>query len=90
MPFSSSTFTYCYCRISPKKRHRRAETDEGNLEPVYCMCRQVAYGDMIACSNRSCPKEWFHVECVGVEGTSAAQLLAWYCPECREREVVGQ
>lgn len=32
-------------------------------EPTYCYCDGVSYGDMVACDNRKCPKEWFHLEC---------------------------
>lgn len=34
--------------------------------PRYCYCNGVSYGDMIGCDNDSCPKEWFHLECVGL------------------------
>ena len=26
---------------------------QANNEPVYCVCRQVSYGDMVACDNAS-------------------------------------
>lgn len=35
-------------------------------EPVYCFCRQVAYGDMVGCDNPDCEHEWFHFNCVGL------------------------
>jgi hypothetical protein len=51
------------------------------LEPVYCVCRQVAFGEMIACENEACATEWFHYSCVGL--TSATRPLgAWTCPKC--------
>jgi hypothetical protein len=31
-------------------------------EPVYCICRQVAFGEMIACDNPDCEYEWFHYQ----------------------------
>jgi len=38
-----------------------------NGEPLYCICRQISYGNMIACDNqKNCPHEWFHYECVGL------------------------
>lgn len=50
-------------------------------EPVYCICRQVSFGDMIACDNPRCEYEWFHFKCVNItrkpEGT-------WYCPMCKD------
>ncbi|CAN0554378.1 unnamed protein product, partial [Ectocarpus sp. 8 AP-2014] len=37
-------------------------------EPVYCVCRQVGWGDMIGCDNEDCEHgEWFHYHCVGLE-----------------------
>jgi len=49
-------------------------------EPVYCTCRQVSYGNMIACENPECIIEWFHFKCVDlvVEPTEP-----WYCQSCR-------
>ena len=41
-----------------------AETDDGS--EVYCLCRRISYGEMIACDNRDCPIEWFHLGCVGL------------------------
>lgn len=51
-------------------------------EPVYCYCRQVYYGDMVACDAPDCPIEWFHIECVGLRSLPRGQ---WYCPECNEK-----
>lgn len=51
-------------------------------EPVYCICRQVSYGDMIGCDNPSCPIEWFHYACVGL---TAPPKGKWYCPECSQK-----
>lgn len=48
-------------------------------DKVYCVCRQVSFGNMVACDNDECPYEWFHWDCVGLveppQGT-------WYCPTC--------
>lgn len=35
-------------------------------EPVYCTCRRVSYGSMIACENPDCLIEWFHFPCVNL------------------------
>jgi hypothetical protein len=56
----------------------------GSFEPLYCLCRQVAFGDMIACDNDTCAVEWFHYGCVGVSTTK--RPAAWRCPACREGE----
>jgi hypothetical protein len=46
---------------------------------VYCFCQQVSFGEMVACDNQSCEREWFHLPCVGL--TSPPQGK-WYCDEC--------
>jgi len=62
--------------------------DEGVLnvdpnEPVYCICRRVQFGRMIACENTECPYEWFHFACVNLPDTfEVDDTVLWYCPEC--------
>lgn len=48
-------------------------------EPVYCTCKQIAFGDMIACDNDDCPIEWFHYKCVNL---SKKPKNTWMCPTC--------
>ncbi|RKP37602.1 hypothetical protein BJ085DRAFT_18652 [Dimargaris cristalligena] len=48
-------------------------------EPLYCICQQVSYGDMVACDGKNCPHEWFHYDCVGL---TAPPKGAWYCADC--------
>ena len=47
-------------------------------EPLYCTCRRLSFGDMIACDNEDCPVEWFHYLCVGI----SAPPSSWLCPQC--------
>ena len=35
-------------------------------EQRYCYCNDVSYGEMVGCDNDSCPREWFHLTCVGL------------------------
>ncbi|EEP76843.1 conserved hypothetical protein [Uncinocarpus reesii 1704] len=57
------------------------EEDEGGEDTkVYCTCRSVSHGDMVACDNDNCPYEWFHWKCVGL---TREPLGTWYCEECR-------
>jgi len=42
------------------------EDDEDESEPRYCYCNQVSYGEMVACDMDNCPREWFHLDCVGL------------------------
>ena len=51
-------------------------------EPRYCICDRVSFGTMVACENDACEKEWFHLECVGLEDIPPRRTK-WYCPECR-------
>lgn len=58
------------------------EEDEGGEDTkVYCTCRSVSHGDMVACDNDDCPYEWFHWKCVGL---TREPLGTWYCEECRK------
>ncbi|KAJ1310021.1 hypothetical protein OPQ81_006776 [Rhizoctonia solani] len=51
-------------------------------EQVYCTCKRVSFGEMIACDNAECPFEWFHLSCVGI--TKPSPMEKWYCERCRE------
>ncbi len=48
-------------------------------EPVYCTCKRIAFGDMIACDNDACIIEWFHYECVNM---IKKPRNSWLCPDC--------
>lgn len=50
-------------------------------DEVYCSCRQVSFGNMIACDNDACPYEWFHWDCVGLVEPPQGK---WYCPTCTQ------
>ena len=49
-------------------------------EPTYCYCRQVSYGEMIACDSNECDIEWFHLACVNLVEIPKGK---WYCPSCK-------
>ena len=47
--------TVCYASPSRAGEQRRLPPPHGTTpghEPVYCVCRQVSFGDMIACDNQ--------------------------------------
>lgn len=46
--------------------HGDDDEDEGEREPRYCYCNQVSYGEMVGCDMDGCPREWFHLDCVGL------------------------
>ncbi|GAA5848931.1 hypothetical protein JCM9279_004668 [Rhodotorula babjevae] len=48
-------------------------------EPTYCYCNRVSFGEMIACENDDCSREWFHLGCVGLEHAPEGK---WYCDDC--------
>ncbi len=58
--------------------------DSSGEEPRYCYCQQVSYGEMVACDADDCPREWFHLECVGL-GRAPGRNARWFCEECKER-----
>lgn len=42
------------------------DEDENGDEPRYCYCNGVSYGEMVGCDSDDCPREWFHLSCVGL------------------------
>lgn len=65
------------------------EEEGGDSEPRYCYCNQVSYGEMVACDMDRCPREWFHLDCLGL--TKAPKGNAkWFCDECKENLKKGK
>lgn len=62
---------------------------EEEEEPLYCYCQQVSYGEMIACDGADCKREWFHLECAGLDKVPGRNTK-WYCDECKERLKKGK
>ena len=56
-------------------------------EPLYCSCKRISFGNMIACENLDCTIEWFHFTCVGI--LSDMPPDNWYCPDCRSLPVAA-
>jgi inhibitor of growth protein 3 len=58
------------------------DEDDAGDDTKYCICRNVSYGDMVACDNTDdCPFEWFHWSCVGLKSEPTG---TWYCPVCTD------
>ncbi|KAI6150939.1 hypothetical protein BKA82DRAFT_4121814 [Pisolithus tinctorius] len=55
-------------------------------ERRYCYCHQVSFGTMIACDNKSCKLEWFHLGCTGLSELPSKKSK-WYCRECKPKMV---
>ncbi|KDN38449.1 hypothetical protein K437DRAFT_259398 [Tilletiaria anomala UBC 951] len=51
-------------------------------ERRYCYCNQFSFGEMIGCDDDDCEREWFHIDCVGLEKPPSG---TWYCEECSQR-----
>lgn len=58
----------------------------GKDEARYCFCNQVSFGEMIACDAPNCPREWFHLSCVGLTTTPDG---SWFCADCQARGAMG-
>ncbi|KAG8873616.1 hypothetical protein FRB97_006606 [Tulasnella sp. 331] len=56
----------------------------GQQDEVYCYCRQVSYGEMIACDDTNCEYEWFHLGCLKI--SAPPKEKKWFCDECRGRQ----
>jgi len=70
-------------KASPKKR--ASLEDEPPIdpnEPVYCYCKQVSWGEMVACDGPRCQNEWFHLACVGLNAPPEGK---WYCSDCKNK-----
>ncbi|EGO05293.1 hypothetical protein SERLA73DRAFT_149470 [Serpula lacrymans var. lacrymans S7.3] len=50
---------------------------------TYCFCDGISYGEMIACDDASCEREWFHLACIGL---SVPPDGTWYCEVCRNKQ----
>lgn len=49
----------------------------------YCFCNEMSYGEMIACDNANCRREWFHYPCVGIVTPPKGK---WFCSECLQQQ----
>lgn len=70
---------------SPSSLDFATNTTQGNTtlyqrdETKYCLCREISYGEMVACDNNECEYEWFHYDCVKITQPPKGK---WYCPNC--------
>lgn len=68
-----------------EKEKEEKKQDDGDEEMIddsqilYCTCRGVSHGNMVACENKDCEYEWFHFGCVGLTSEPKG---AWYCDSC--------
>lgn len=64
------------------------DPDDPN-EQAYCYCNRGSYGEMIACDNEQCAREWFHLQCTGLR-EPPDEDVKWYCEECGPLFVKGK
>ena len=67
------------------------EAGEGEDEERYCYCEGPSSGEMVACDNDDCPRQWFHIECLGLK--TVPKTDRWFCSECdpgREKGKTGR
>ena len=57
------------------------DPDDPN-EDKYCYCNRGSYGEMVACDNAKCAREWFHLQCTGLEEAPGGDE-EWFCDVCR-------
>ena len=56
--------------------------DDEDENKLYCVCNNVSHGNMVACDNANCEREWFHWECVGLKEEPKGK---WLCPDCKKK-----
>jgi len=50
---------------------------------TYCFCDGISYGEMIACDDEDCEREWFHLNCIGLASVPDG---SWFCDACRAKQ----
>lgn len=57
---------------------------DGSAEEVFCVCKKVAFGEMVGCeAGEAClGGEWFHLDCVGLKYAPSG---TWWCPTCKPK-----
>lgn len=58
---------------------RDDDSRPSGLEPTYCYCNQVSFGEMVGCDGDSCKREWFHLPCIGFKNPPKGK---WFCDDC--------
>ncbi|KAJ7597286.1 hypothetical protein C8J56DRAFT_773740 [Mycena floridula] len=51
-------------------------------DTLYCFCQRVSYGEMIACDDNNCEREWFHLACIGLTIPPDGR---WFCEPCKNK-----
>ena len=70
------------CYVLPEQITHKLQDNEKpmtNVE-IYCICGRGEDGYMIACDNPTCPYQWFHFSCIGMESKPNG---SWFCDRCK-------
>ncbi|KAL4976681.1 hypothetical protein BDW66DRAFT_49166 [Aspergillus desertorum] len=67
----------------PEESLHEGDDEDEEGEPRYCYCNEISFGEMVACDNDACPREWFHLSCVGLT-KPPGRNVKWYCNECKD------
>ena len=85
LTFSTESQNYLSNSLKASPKKRVSLEDEPPIdpnEPVYCYCKQVSWGEMVACDGPRCQNEWFHLACVGLNAPPEGK---WYCIDCKNK-----
>ncbi|KAF9535736.1 hypothetical protein CPB83DRAFT_30269 [Crepidotus variabilis] len=59
------------------------DADGDGDDRTYCFCDKVSYGEMIACDDENCEREWFHLGCIGLASPPQG---SWFCDACKTKK----
>jgi len=59
------------------------DPDGDGDDRTYCFCDRVSYGEMIACDDDNCEREWFHLGCIGLTQPPQGE---WHCDACKNKK----
>ncbi|KAK6440582.1 hypothetical protein LTR95_003187 [Oleoguttula sp. CCFEE 5521] len=72
-----------YCRLTESKLPDISEETEDG-ESSYCYCQRPSYGEMVACDDPTCQREWFRLACTGLSALPK-ELDIWTCDFCEAK-----
>ncbi|XP_062591049.1 uncharacterized protein LOC134252559 [Saccostrea cucullata] len=52
-------------------------------DTLFCFCRKGETDTMVACDNRNCQFQWFHLSCLRLTESNLPKGK-WYCPDCSQ------
>lgn len=72
---------HCFQPFSVSDIIDAPEYEEDGMQ--FCVCKEPAEGEMLGCSNDSCPQGlWFHPRCINMLPTDIPSHEWYCCPDC--------